>query len=173
VSPANGTHKDVPVSVPNDPPIDCFYAYPTVADDYVGNAPLKVEAPERETAITQAARFSHVCRVYGDRTPPASANFQHANNSSQHVLCVNPAALSGGNAPITPIFAGINPQGIVPYGRVYVTHHWVEFPGLYTAKCIRNGSRAWLLVSRITHPVTRGRQWSRHSGRTGACMLRT
>jgi hypothetical protein len=60
---ADGTHKDVPVSVPSDPPIDCFYAYPTVADDYAGNAPLKVEPPERETAITQAARFSHVCRV--------------------------------------------------------------------------------------------------------------
>jgi hypothetical protein len=71
---ANGTHKDVPVSVPNDPPIDCFYAYPTVADDYAGNAPLKVEAPERETAITQAARFSHVCRVYAPLYRQVSAN---------------------------------------------------------------------------------------------------
>ena len=262
VIPANGSRTTVAVSVPPSPPIDCFYVYPTVAEDYAGNAPLKVEPEERETAITQAARFSHVCRVYAplyrqvsahagtvgpfglkipqgnyayevtdvraawhdylahynggrgvvlighsegagllrdliadeyskfrkvfvsaillggdvnvdsqnrfhgipactspsqlrcivaysswDKTPPSSAFLEHVE-PSKHVLCVNPAALTGGSAPITPIFAGINPQGIVPYGSVYVTYHWVEFPGLYTAKCISDGGRSWLLVTR-------------------------
>jgi hypothetical protein len=283
---ANGTRRNLPVSVPPSPPIDCFYVYPSVAEDYAGNAPLKVEPEERETAITQAARFSHVCRVYAplyrqvsahagtigpfglkippgnyqyevtdvraawhdylahynggrgvvlighsegagllrdlladeyskfrkvfisaillggtvnvdaqnrfhgipactspselrcivaysswDKTPPASANFEHVSASSQHILCVNPASLAGGSAPITPIFAGINPQGIVPYGSVYVTYHWVEFPGLYTAKCVRAGSRAWLLVSRISNPGDKrptvvealGKDWGLHA----------
>jgi hypothetical protein len=261
---ADGSHHDVSVSVPDNPPIDCFYLYPTVAQDKLPNAPLKVEPEERETAITQASRFSHVCRVYaplfrqvtayagtqqgpflipkghreyeiqdvraswhdylahynqgrgvvlighsdgsflfeqliaeelgsfrkvlvsaillgGDvtvdarnryagvpacrsasqlgcivaysswgRTPPET--WQEESPPSKHVLCVNPAALRGGSAPITPIFAGINPQGIVPYGSAYVAYHFVEFPGLYTAKCVRQGRRAWLLVTRTHIP---------------------
>jgi hypothetical protein len=254
--------------VPQDPPIDCFYVYPTVSEEHRGNADLVVNPPERETAITQAARFSHVCRVYaplyrqttaysyqyhGDRklayadvlaawrdylahyndgrgvvlighsqgsfmleqlireqiddspsalkrlvsaillggdvvvtdgsttggsfrhipacssatetgcvvaysswsrTPPPDASLQYVSpGTKQHVLCVNPAAPgSTAPTPITPIFAGINPQLIVPYGSRYVAYHWVEFPGLYTARCVRVGSRAWLLVSRLnTH----------------------
>jgi hypothetical protein len=263
---ANGTHRDVQVSVPESPPIDCFYVYPTVAEDYQGNAPLKVEPEERETAITQASNFSHVCRVYAplfrqvsaragtvgpfgvvipqghyeyeaedvraawhyylahynngrgvvlighsdgafllrdlladeyakfkhvfvsaillggnvtvdaqnrfhgipacnsaselrcivaysswDKTPPNNG-FGESVKPPEHILCVNPGALKGGRGAITPIFAGINPQGIVPYGSVYVTYHFVEFPGLYTAKCVREGSRAWLLVSRVKNP---------------------
>jgi hypothetical protein len=81
-----------------------------------------------------------------DRTPPGKSS----TNSALQYLCVNPAALAGGEAPITPIFAGINPQGIVPYGSKYVTYNWVEFPGLYTARCVVQGDRSWLLVTRIT-----------------------
>ncbi len=262
---ASGAHTTVGVSVPPDPPIDCFYVYPTVSEELRGNADLVVNPPERETAITQAARFSHLCRVYaplyrqttayshqyhgkpelayadvlaawkdylahynhgrgvvlighsqgafrleqlireqienspammkllvsaillgGDvvvrdgsatggtfehlpacssatetgcvvaysswsRTPPADADLQTVSSAGkEHVLCVNPAAPgSSASTAITPIFAGINPQMIVPYGSKYVAYHWVEFPGLYTARCVRKGSRAWLLVSRI------------------------
>src|SRR5258708_695177 len=61
---ANGTHTTVPVSVPASPAIDCFYVYPTVSQERRGNADLRLQPEERETAITQAARFSHFCRVY-------------------------------------------------------------------------------------------------------------
>ena len=54
----------MPVSVASNPKIDCFYVYPTVSLEYRGNADLELQPEERETAITQAARFSHVCRVY-------------------------------------------------------------------------------------------------------------
>ncbi len=263
VIPANGSRRNLRVSVPTNPPIDCFYLYPTVSEEAQPNSDLVVRPEERETAITQAARFSHVCRVYApmyrqvtayagsiapsgkkvpqgnyqleyddiraawrdylahyndgrgvvlighsegsflfeqlianeypqfkkvmvsaillggdvevdrhnrfdgvpacssssqtgcivaysswDHTPPRDAMFQQVSHSSQHVLCVNPAAPAGGSAAITPIFAGISPQGIVPYGSFYVAYHWVEFPGLYTARCVREGSRAWLLVTR-------------------------
>jgi hypothetical protein len=262
---ASGSHTTVHVSVPDNPPIDCFYVYPTVSEEQRGNADLVVHPAERETAITQAARFSHVCRVYAPlyrqttaysykyngsrelaysdvlaawkdylahdndgrgvvlighsqgssmlkqliasqidnvpaerrllvstillgggvavkkgsdvggtfkhipacssptetacviaysswgKTPPADG-LDYPSAPSQRILCVNPAALGGGSAPITPIFAGINPQMIVPYGSKYVAYHWVEFPGLYTARCVTKGRGSWLLVSRIHTP---------------------
>jgi pimeloyl-ACP methyl ester carboxylesterase len=265
---ANGTHKTVPYSVASDPKIDCFYVYPTVSVEMRGNSTLTVEPAERQTAIDQAARFSHVCRVYapmyrqvtaygngnpyhghyayewddvlaawkdylahynngrgvylighsegaflleqliareidgkplqkqlvgaillggnvivkngstgkGDfktvpvctrtaeagcvtaysswgHTPPKSAMFQTVHNASYHVACVNPAAPGSTKAvPIDTIFAGINPQGIAPWLSKYVDYHWIEFPDLYTAQCVQQGTRAWLLIKRIAHP---------------------
>ena len=85
-----------------------------------------------------------------DHTPPGKPfkPFDHG----QVELCVNPAALRGGSAPITPIFAGINAQGIVPYLSKYVAYHWIEFPNAYTAKCVVRGGQSWLLVTRIHTP---------------------
>ncbi|MCW3041316.1 MAG: hypothetical protein JWM31_3221, partial [Solirubrobacterales bacterium] len=53
---------DVPL--PADPPIDCFYVYPTVSEQLGVNAD-KTKAPEL-TAIAryQAARYSQECRVF-------------------------------------------------------------------------------------------------------------
>ncbi len=261
---ANGKHVTEPVSVASNPKFDCFYVYPTVSEEHRANATLQIEPAERETAITQGARFSHVCRVYaplyrqvtayghtiykGNRALAYNdvlkawrdylAHYNHGRGvvlighsqgagvltqliqkeidnspserkllvsaillggevyvprgktvggSFHHVpactsstetgcvvayeawnktppkswdsgyypktvtLCTNPAALGGGSAPITPIFAGINPQGIAPIFSKYVDYHWVEFPGLYTAKCVVSGSRSWLLVTRTHH----------------------
>ncbi len=47
-----------------DPPVDCFYVYPTISGQSTINANLKVGFREREVATAQAARFSQVCRVY-------------------------------------------------------------------------------------------------------------
>ena len=85
-----------------------------------------------------------------DKTPPAGAAFESiAKPHSEHVLCVNPAAPGGGSAAITPIFAGYNSEGLVPPRSPYLRYQWVEFPGLYKARCVQKGSRAWLLVTRI------------------------
>ena len=46
------------------PVIDCFYVYPTVSTQRTANANLHVDPQERAVAITQASRFSQVCRVY-------------------------------------------------------------------------------------------------------------
>jgi DUF3089 family protein len=87
------------------------------------------------------------------RTPPRTASYESVPNSSQHVLCVNPAAPGSTSAvPITPIFPGLDPSGIAPFGSIYVQYLWVAFPGLYTARCVSEGPRAWLLVSRINTP---------------------
>ncbi len=48
----------------NNPPIDCFYVYPTVSGQRSGNAAEKVGPAEVSVAIAQAAMFSRVCKVY-------------------------------------------------------------------------------------------------------------
>jgi Protein of unknown function (DUF3089) len=47
-----------------NPPIDCFYVYPTVSDQKTLNANLKIDPVERSIALYQAARYSQYCRVY-------------------------------------------------------------------------------------------------------------
>jgi len=53
-----------PASPAGRPPIDCFYVYPTVSGERTVNANLTIDFRERAIAITQASRFSQVCRVY-------------------------------------------------------------------------------------------------------------
>jgi hypothetical protein len=50
-------------------PIDCFYVYPTVSKQTTENANLHIEAQETSVAISQASRFSQVCRVYAPMYP--------------------------------------------------------------------------------------------------------
>lgn len=48
----------------SNPPIDCFYVYPTVSAQKTENANLRVDPAETAVAVAQASRFSQVCRVY-------------------------------------------------------------------------------------------------------------
>src|SRR5271165_3470132 len=78
----------------SNPPIDCFYVYPTVSSQLklekgrlIPNANLEIDPEETQIAIDQASRFSQTCNVYapiypqltlyaittaGDVTPEAS-----------------------------------------------------------------------------------------------------
>lgn len=47
-----------------DPPIDCFYVYPTVSLDETPNADLVPGDEEQEVARQQFARFGSACRLY-------------------------------------------------------------------------------------------------------------
>lgn len=49
---------------PKNPPIDCFYVYPTVSQQMTGNSTLEITPAETGVAIAQASRFSTRCRVY-------------------------------------------------------------------------------------------------------------
>ena len=51
-------------SVAQDPPLDCFYVYPTVSRDQGMNSDLNVDNSERGAAQVQFARFAGVCRTY-------------------------------------------------------------------------------------------------------------
>jgi len=50
--------------VAKDPPIDCFYVYPTVSRDRGLNSDLNVDNSERGAAQNQLARFAGVCRTF-------------------------------------------------------------------------------------------------------------
>jgi len=51
-------------TVAKDPPIDCFYVYPTVSRDSGMNSDLLVDGSERGATKVQFARFAGVCRTY-------------------------------------------------------------------------------------------------------------
>jgi Protein of unknown function (DUF3089) len=64
-----GVQTRQPAGPAADPPIDCFYVYPTVSRQKTINANLTIDDEERGVAIAQAALFSQVCRVYAPMYP--------------------------------------------------------------------------------------------------------
>ncbi len=61
---ADGTLRHLAVARQADPPVDCFYVYPTVSKDPTANARLVLTDEVALTAYVQFARFSTVCRPY-------------------------------------------------------------------------------------------------------------
>ncbi len=53
----------------SNPPIDCFYVYPTVSSQTTANANLEIDPEETQIAIDQASRFSQTCKVYAPMYP--------------------------------------------------------------------------------------------------------
>jgi len=87
VEQGDGTNSVEPAPPAANPPIDCFYVYPTVSSELTVNANLVAGPEEKQIAIDQASRFSPTCKVYapvypqltllaittaGDVTPAAS-----------------------------------------------------------------------------------------------------
>ncbi len=61
---ADGSSTTESASDATDPPIDCFYVYPTVSSQTTVSADLNIDPEETAVAVSQAARFSQVCKVY-------------------------------------------------------------------------------------------------------------
>jgi Protein of unknown function (DUF3089) len=61
---ATGSKTSEPAKPVADPPIDCFYVYPTVSNQPTPNANLHIDPEETAVAVAQASRFSPVCRIY-------------------------------------------------------------------------------------------------------------
>jgi hypothetical protein len=61
---ADGTSEVKEVEPAEDPPIDCFYAYPTASDDPAPNADFEVNNSEIDTVRAQTAQFGTVCRMF-------------------------------------------------------------------------------------------------------------
>ncbi len=85
--------------------------------------------------------FGRPGRGIGGRPVPGTAD-------GEQVLCVNPAALSGGAGPLDPYFPSF---GSAPPGPP-VTTPWVEYPGLYAARCRSEGGATWLQVTDVGRP---------------------
>jgi hypothetical protein len=66
---ANGKTTVEKASPTTDPPIDCFYVYPTVSRQKDVNATLAIDPEEVAVARAQAAMFSKVCDVYAPMYP--------------------------------------------------------------------------------------------------------
>jgi pimeloyl-ACP methyl ester carboxylesterase len=84
-----------------------------------------------------------------DRPPPKNPRFDKEQQGKQ-MLCVNPAALGGGTARITPVFVWFDTNGLAPVSDTRPETNYIAFPDLYKARCVRRGSQAWLLVERAT-----------------------
>jgi hypothetical protein len=69
VLPASGPMTVQKASAAADPPIDCFYVYPTVSTQPGVTANLHIDAAETSVARAQASRFSQVCKVYAPMYP--------------------------------------------------------------------------------------------------------
>jgi hypothetical protein len=61
---ANGSTKVASSAPATSSKFDCFYVYPTVSTQPGNNANLKVQPAEIGAAVSQASRFSQVCRVW-------------------------------------------------------------------------------------------------------------
>lgn len=61
---ADGTTAPEPFRPAEDPPVDCFYVYPTISGDPGATADLVADASEGWAGQNQAARFGSVCRVF-------------------------------------------------------------------------------------------------------------
>ena len=84
-----------------DPPIDCFYVYPTVSQDSSDNSDMAAGREEVDVVQQQFARFSAVCRPYAPLYRQATLR-----------------ALRAALAPGAPATAAFRPDRGLAYGDV-------------------------------------------------------
>jgi hypothetical protein len=61
---ADGSFTREPFHAAKNPPIDCFYVYPTVSNEPSGNSDLKITGAEKNVVNAQFARFAARCRLF-------------------------------------------------------------------------------------------------------------
>jgi hypothetical protein len=88
-----------------NPPIDCFYVYPTASGQTTENANLHIEPEEIAVAISQASRFSQVCKVYAPMYPQLTLS-----------------AIGVGGKKIGPHAAAIAYLGLLASSKDYLAH---------------------------------------------------
>jgi hypothetical protein len=64
VESSDGASQVVDPALPADPPVDCFYVYPTVSEQPGTNADKSKDEQQIEIARYQAQRYSLKCKVY-------------------------------------------------------------------------------------------------------------
>src|SRR5580692_1863546 len=60
----NGTLTREKFQAAKNPPIDCFYVYPTVSNEPGGNSDLTITGAEKSVVNAQFARFAAKCRLF-------------------------------------------------------------------------------------------------------------
>jgi Protein of unknown function (DUF3089) len=89
--------------------------------------------------------------LFGRPGKGVSALSRQTATSGLQVACVNPAAIGGGSARLDaffPLLPGISMLN----ARPNVGTTWVEYPGLYQARCQQANGTTWLQVTKATGP---------------------
>lgn len=56
--------RELTYTRPENPPVDCFYLYPTQSEQSTPNSDLSKDPPIRRVVVQQARMFSSVCRMF-------------------------------------------------------------------------------------------------------------
>lgn len=71
---ATGQGTTIDYKRPANPPIDCFYVYPTVSEEDGDIADHAVDKEVKRTVILQARQYSRVCRVFAPAYTQVTSN---------------------------------------------------------------------------------------------------
>ena len=74
-----------------NPPIDCFYVYPTVSNDPGANATMAIEPEEQSVVMAQFARFGAKCRLYAPMYRQVTLTALKAGMTGKPMADANPA----------------------------------------------------------------------------------
>jgi len=102
---AAGKQTAQPAPPDTNPPVDCFYVYPTTSRQKTVNADLSIDPEEVGVAVAQAAPFSQVCNVFAPTYPQATIE---ALNSGQIDSTVIETAYEGVRAAFADYLANYN-----------------------------------------------------------------
>ena len=112
---SEGKETAVPAQPAKDPPIDCFYVYPTVSQQMRVNADLSIDPEELGVARYQVAPFSQVCNVYAPIYPQLTVNASSSGGISANNIQI---AYEGVRAAFADYMANYNHgRGIVFIGH--------------------------------------------------------
>jgi len=81
IVPENGRSYVQHAQPAKNPPIDCFYIYPTVSQQPGPLANLHIDSAQRLVAVAQASRFSSQCKVYAPVYPQLTLPALRAPNN--------------------------------------------------------------------------------------------
>jgi len=100
---------------------------------------------------------------FGRTTSDAGVGILAPHNlaPSLQIMCVNPAALSGGTAPLDPYIPALVLLFLPAGGAPTVLTPWASFPGEYRAHCASSGNASWLQVTRAAGASKRQPQLTR------------
>jgi hypothetical protein len=103
---------------------------------------LAVQLARQQGAGTVIATAGSAAGRFAVRPSGQGVSLQSGQTARQglQVVCVNPAALSGGPATLGAVFPSVQTTSTP----------WVSYPGLYTARCEHSDGASWPNVSRAT-----------------------
>jgi hypothetical protein len=106
--------------------------------------------------------------IFGRPGTGVSLQSGQTTTAGVQVLCINPADLRGGEAPLDQFRP--TPMTLLPWRRIAATK-WLELPLFYSGQCMNQGGAGWLQVTQIspsTDPRPRltevgGADWGFHN----------